>query len=91
VLECDPEVLVIAPCGYGIDRALAERPLLEQKPGWSELRAVRTSRVFFADGNRYFNRSGPSVVDSAEMLAEMLHPDAFRPQHEPEVWRRRST
>lgn len=81
VLAADPDVLVVAPCGYDLDRALAERPLLERQPGWSRLRSVIAGQVYFADGNRYFNRSGPSVIDSAQMLAEMLHPDAIRARY----------
>lgn len=88
VLQADPDVLVIAPCGYDLDRALAERPLLENKPRWNDLRAVESARVFFADGNRFFNRSGTSVVDSAEMLAEMLHSDALVGGATRAAWRR---
>lgn len=73
VLEADPEVLIVAPCGYDLERAERELPLLTTREGWSELRAVRSGRVAFADGNRYFNRSGMTVVETAEILAEMLH------------------
>jgi iron complex transport system substrate-binding protein len=69
----DPEVIVVAPCGYGLARCLEELPLLQAKPGWASIAAVRTGRVYFADGNAYFNRPGPRLADSAEMLMEMLH------------------
>lgn len=72
----DPDVILVAPCGYDLQRCLEELPLLEAKPGWASLQAVRKGRVYFADGNAYFNRPGPRLADSAEMLAEMLHPDA---------------
>jgi iron complex transport system substrate-binding protein len=75
-VAADPEVIVVAPCGYGLERCLEERTLLEAKPGWSGIAAVRARRVHFADGNAYFNRPGPRLADSAEMLAEMLHPAA---------------
>jgi iron complex transport system substrate-binding protein len=88
VCAADPDVLVVAPCGFGIDRTFAEMPLLAERPGWRDLRAVRTDRVFVADGNLYFNRSGPSVFDTAVMLAEMLHPDRFPPRHEASTWRK---
>jgi iron complex transport system substrate-binding protein len=55
-----PEVIVVAPCGYGLARCLEELPLLEARPGWSDLAAVRTGRVYFADGNAYFNRPAPA-------------------------------
>ena len=65
----------MTPCGYGLARCLEELPLLVAKPGWAQLPAVRAGRVYFADGNAYFNRPGPRLTDSAEMLADMLHPE----------------
>jgi iron complex transport system substrate-binding protein len=76
----NPEVIVVAPCGYALRRCLEELPLLESKPGWEDLDAVRSGRVFFADGNAYFNRPGPRLADSAEILAEILHAEAA-PRH----------
>ena len=75
IVAADPEVIVVAPCGYGLERCLEERPLLEAKPGWPDIAAVRSGRVYFADGNAFFNRPGPRLADSAEMLAEMIHPE----------------
>ncbi len=86
VLSADPLVLLVAPCGFGIDRTLAEMPILAAKPGWNDLRAVRTGRVVVADGNRYFNRSGPSVLETVEILAEILHPQEFLPRHLNQAW-----
>ena len=79
VVEADPEVLVIAPCGFGLERALREREVLEALPGWAGLQAVRAGKVAFADGNLYFNRSGMTVVRTAEILAEMLHCEGWTP------------
>ena len=73
VRRADPDVLVVAACGFGVERTWREMPLLAARPGWRELRAVRAGRVFVADGNLYFNRSSPSVFTSVEVLAEMLH------------------
>jgi len=84
----DPDVIVVAPCGFGVERTLAEMPTLAALPGWGELAAVRAGRVFVADGNLYFNRSGPLLFDTPEILAEILHPAAFPPAHEGAVWRR---
>ena len=75
VCDADPEVLVVAPCGFGLARARAEMPDLAARPGFAGLRAVRTGRVFVADGNLYFNRSGPNLFATVERLAEMIHPD----------------
>jgi iron complex transport system substrate-binding protein len=72
----DPDAIVVAPCGYDLARCLQELPLLAARPGWSDLAAVRSGRVYFADGNAYFNRPGPRLADSAEILAGMLHPGA---------------
>jgi iron complex transport system substrate-binding protein len=73
----DPDVIVILPCGYDIARASQDLPLLAARPEWATLRAVRAGRVFVADGNQYFNRPGPRLIESLEILAEILHPDAF--------------
>jgi iron complex transport system substrate-binding protein len=91
VRRADPEVLVVAPCGFDIERTEREMPTLGSQPGWSELRAVRAGRVYVADGNLYFNRSGPSVFDSVRILAEMLHPKALPPSFEGRAWRRWGT
>jgi iron complex transport system substrate-binding protein len=87
VRRADPEVLVIAPCGFTIERTLGEMPTWQERPGWNELRAVREGRVFVADGNRYFNRSGPSVFETVEILAEIFHPDLFPPRMRGSAWR----
>lgn len=74
--EADPDVLFVACCGFDLERSLAElRPLLEQ-PEWQRLRAVRDGQVRVTDGNAFFSRPGPRLVDSAEILAHALHPDA---------------
>lgn len=86
VLNADPDVLVVAPCGFGIERTKNEMPLMAARPGWTKLRAVQNGEVFVADGNLYFNRSGPSVFESALILAEILHPSAFSPVHEHTAW-----
>lgn len=87
IIEANPEVLLVAPCGFGLERALREMHHLAERPGWRDLQAVRSGRVVVADGNRYFNRSGPSVVDSIEILAEILHPREFPPLHQGTCWR----
>jgi iron complex transport system substrate-binding protein len=86
VREADPEVLVVAPCGYDLPRTLAEMPTLAARPGFRNLRAVRAGRVYAADGNLYFNRSGPSLFTTPELLAEILHDAVFPPRHEGTAW-----
>jgi iron complex transport system substrate-binding protein len=88
VRAANPDVLLVAACGF--DRARARRelaPLLAQ-PGFAELAAVRAGRACVLDGNAYFNRPGPRLVESLEILAEILHPDAFRFGHEGSGWER---
>jgi iron complex transport system substrate-binding protein len=74
LLAADPDVIVAAPCGFDVERTRAEIGCLAQRPGWSALQ----SRLFLADGNRYFNRPGPSVVDTLEILAEILQNEGSR-------------
>jgi iron complex transport system substrate-binding protein len=86
VLEADADVLVVAPCGFSLARTRAELPTLAARPGFRSLRAVRAGRVFAADGNAWFNRAGPSLFETPELLAEMLHPDVFPPSHRGTAW-----
>ncbi len=76
----DPEVLIVMPCGFDLARAKDDARSLPSLPGWNELAAVRTARTYVADGNAYFNRSGPRIIDSLEMLAAMIHPSIFERQ-----------
>ncbi len=82
----DPDVIAILPCGFDIERTCREMPPLATHPGWPELAAVRNGRVFVTDGNQYFNRPGPRVVESAEILAEILHPERFDFGHRGTGW-----
>jgi len=84
----DPEVIVIAPCGFDLTRTASEMSALEAGPEWRRLRAVRERRVYLADGNQYFNRPGPRIVESLQILAEILHPEVFAPSMEGAGWRR---
>jgi iron complex transport system substrate-binding protein len=88
VVQADPEVLVVAPCGWSIARTWPEMASLARRPGFASLRAVRTGRSYVADGNLYFNRSSPSLFATIERLAEMLHPGAFGIGHEGTAYRR---
>jgi len=73
----DPEVIVVLPCGWDIARSRGEMHLLSDRPEWSRLQAVQNGRVALTDGNQFFNRPGPRVVESAEILAEIFYPDVF--------------
>jgi iron complex transport system substrate-binding protein len=87
VLAADPDYLIVAPCGFPLERALRDLPVLESYAGWNDLRAVRTGRVAFADGNLFFNRSGMTVSRTAEIIAEILHGVGFGAPAEGVHWR----
>ena len=84
----DPDVIMISPCGFNMERAAKDLPVLTNNPQWHQLAAVRNRRVFMADGNQYFNRPGPRIAESLEILAEILHPELFHFGHEGTGWRR---
>jgi len=71
----DPEVIVVLPCGFDLERTDREARALAARPEWRRLRAVRSGRVFLVEGRLYFNRPGPGLVTSLEILAEILHPE----------------
>jgi len=77
MLEFDPEVVVVMPCGFDLKRTLREAHDLKSYPGWYDMTAFKARRIYAVDGNAYFNRSGPRIVDSLEILAGLIHPDAF--------------
>jgi iron complex transport system substrate-binding protein len=72
-----PEVVVLMSCGFNVERALGELPLLTGLRGWSDLPAVRQGRVYAVNASAYFSRSGPRLVDGLELLAKILHPELF--------------
>ncbi len=82
----DPDVLVIAPCGFDLARTRQEVPPLVGAPGFRELRAVREGRAFLADGFLHFNRPGPRIAESLEIYAEILHPERFAFGHRGRAW-----
>jgi iron complex transport system substrate-binding protein len=84
----DPDIIVVLPCGFDIERSRAEMPQLTRRPGWATLRAVCEGRIYLTDGNQYFNRPGPRLAESLEILAEIFHPDAFHFGHEGKGWLR---
>jgi len=75
VLAWQPEVVFIACCGFSVERTLCEWPALQLVPGWQDVPAVRSGRMYITDGSHYFSRPGPRLVDSLKMLAHTLHPE----------------
>lgn len=76
--DFDPEVILVMPCGFSLERTLQEMPTLTTHPDWPRLKAVQNQRVYAADGNSYFNRPGPRLVESLEIVAEVVHPEIFQ-------------
>jgi iron complex transport system substrate-binding protein len=81
LLGADPDVIAVVPCGFDLKRTRREIPALQARHGWRDLRAVREGQIYLMDGNAYFNRPGPRIVESLEILAEILHPEVFAPRH----------
>jgi len=77
IVESQPEVIILMPCGFDVKRALQDLPLLSEKEGWESLPAVENNRVYVIDAGAYTSRSGPRLVTGLEILAEMIHPDLF--------------
>ena len=77
LVATDPTIIIFMPCGFDLNRTRQEAQLLTQRPEWQNLRAVQAGRVYITDGNSYFNLPGPRLVDSQEILAELLHPEIF--------------
>ena len=77
VVESQPEIVILMPCGFDVKRALQDVPLLSQKEGWADTPAVRNNRVYVIDAGAYTSRSGPRLVDGLEIMAEMIHPELF--------------
>jgi iron complex transport system substrate-binding protein len=84
----DPEVIIVGPCGYDLKRSLEELPLLQARPGWALIAAVRNARVYLVDGNAYCNRPGPRLAETTEILTEMLHPEVADCGHRDQAWAR---
>jgi len=77
VLQWKPEILIVTPCGFDLEKAADQARMLSAYPGWADLPAVRNGRAYAVDANSYFARPGPRVIEGTELLAHLLHPDLF--------------
>ncbi|CAM1341845.1 ABC transporter substrate-binding protein [Tenacibaculum amylolyticum] len=77
IVKYDPEVLVIAPCGYGIERTMEDMKFLTERAEWSSLRAVKNKQVFIADFAMFTQSSASTLVDGIKCLAAMIHPEHY--------------
>ena len=88
LINADPDIILVLPCGWDIKRAREEMVHITKYAEWEELDAVKSGEVYLMDGSQYFNRPGPRLLDSLEILAEIFCPDIFRPRHEHTGWER---
>ena len=86
IQQANPDVIVVMPCGFSIERTMKEMNILLDLPGFAELLAVKNNRLYITDGNQYFNRPGPRIVDSIEIIAEIVHPKLFNFGYEGNGW-----
>ena len=86
LVEADPDKIIVMPCGWDIEKSRSEMERALADPDWQALRAVRSGELYLTDGNQYFNRPGPRLVESAEILAEILHPELASFGHEGSGW-----
>ncbi len=73
IYDADPDVIIIAPCGFGVEKAREAANALRPVPGWNDLRAVQSASVACLDGNAYVNRPGPRLIDTAEIFEQIFH------------------
>ena len=90
LIEFDPQVIVVMPCGFDLARTIHESQRLAELPRWHDLTAVQLGEVYAVDGNAYFNRSGPRLVESLELLASLINPGAFKRPEDQHAWKRLS-
>src|SRR5882762_2799733 len=88
LVDADPDVIITMPCGFDLNRTRDEMYWLTDHPNWPKLRAVQNGEVYLTDGNQYMNRPGPRVVESLQILAEILHPTQFEPKLKGLGWER---
>jgi len=77
VLEWEPEMIIVAPCGFKTEKSIEQTKYIIQREGFSNLPAARTGRVFAVDANSYFARPGPRLVEGVELLAHLINPQLF--------------
>ncbi len=75
VVSARPEVILLMPCGFDVRRTVKEATPLRRREGWNDLPAVRAGKVFAVNGNAYFSRPGPRLIDGLEILAQLIHPE----------------
>lgn len=88
IAAANPHVIVLMPCGFDLERTRSEVKTLEAMPGWNKLKAVKKKKVYATDGSAFFNRPGPRLVDSLQILGEIFYPGVIEYGHENKHWQR---
>ena len=86
LIEKDPHTIIIMPCGYNIQKSIIEIDSLIKQKGWKEINAVQNDKVYIIDGNQFFNRPGPRIIESLEILIEIFHNDKTDFKHIDSGW-----
>jgi iron complex transport system substrate-binding protein len=86
LLQTNPDILIFMPCGFDLNRTRQEAKVFTHNPDWGKLHATQSGRVYITDGNAYFNRPGPRLADSIEILAEIVHPEIFDYGYKGTAW-----
>ncbi len=84
--EADPDIIVVMPCGYDIKKTRQEMNILIKKSNWRSLQAFKSNHIYLTDGNQYFNRPGPRIIDSLEILIEIIYGRKFSFGHFRKSW-----
>jgi len=87
----DPDILVLMPCSFSLERTIKEFATLHVPEAWQHLKAVKSEHVYAVEGATYFSRSGPRTVDGLQILAEIMHPELFPRTSPPNAWTRVTT
>ena len=88
IADYDPEIIVLMPCGFTLERTVEEFTQMKFPAEWRRLNAVHEGRVYAVDGSAYFNRPGPRIGEGLKILAEVIHPEIFPRTTPPQAWRR---
>jgi len=87
IIESDPDFIIFIPCGFNLKQTKYDvDELIKNNDKWKNLRAFKNKNFYITDGNQYFNRPGPRLVESIEILCEIIHPNNFDFRHKNLAW-----
>ena len=87
IKKYNPDIIIFIPCGFNLKKTNDEvKNLLKSDTRWHDLKAFKNKKIFITDGNQYFNRPGPRLIESLEIFAEIIHPEFFNFEHQNKSW-----